>query len=94
MAQAVRERLSSAPTLADLRRGERGALEAIDLDQDSVRRLMELGFLPGALVTAGHSAPGGDPRVYLVDGAEIALRRETAVRLKLIPSPPTKHERP
>jgi Fe2+ transport system protein FeoA len=39
--------------------------------------------LPGARVTAGRSAPGGDPRVFRVDGSEIALRRETAEQLKL-----------
>jgi ferrous iron transport protein A len=44
---------------------------------------MELGFLPGARVEAALSAPGGDPRVYRVDGSEFALRRETAARLKL-----------
>jgi ferrous iron transport protein A len=44
---------------------------------------MELGFLPGATVTAGRSAPSGDPRVFQVDGGEIALRRETAAQLRL-----------
>jgi ferrous iron transport protein A len=34
-------------------------------------------------VTAGLSAPGGDPRVFQVDGSEIALRRETAKRLQV-----------
>ena len=29
------------------------------------------------------SAPGGDPRVFQVDGSEVALRRETARRLKV-----------
>jgi len=49
---------------------------------------MELGFLPGARVRAVRSAPGGDPRVFHVDGAEVALRRETASRLILRTSPP------
>ncbi len=44
---------------------------------------MELGFLPGARIVAAHSAPGGDPRVYRVDGSEFALRRETAAHMKL-----------
>ena len=44
---------------------------------------MELGFLPGMQITAGLSAPGGDPRVFEVDGSEIALRRETARKLKV-----------
>jgi len=70
-------------TLVDLRRGDAGILGEIDLPSDDARRLMELGFLPGTRVTAGHSAPGGDPRVFQVDGSEIALRRETARRMKV-----------
>jgi ferrous iron transport protein A len=68
-------------SLTDLRRGDVAILEGIDLPSDDARRLMELGFLPGTKITAGRSAPGGDPRVFQVDGSEIALRRETARRL-------------
>jgi ferrous iron transport protein A len=74
-------------TLVDLRRGDAAILDRIDLPGEDARRLMELGFLPGATVTAGLSAPGGDPRVFQVDGSEIALRRETARRLKVRRSP-------
>lgn len=65
-------------TLVDLRQGDAAILDRIDLPGEDARRLMELGFLPGTRVTAGFSAPGGDPRVFQVDGSEIALRRETA----------------
>jgi ferrous iron transport protein A len=68
-------------SLIDLRRGDSAILEGIDLPAEDARRLMELGFLPGTQITAGWSAPGGDPRVFQVDGSEIALRRETARRL-------------
>jgi Fe2+ transport system protein FeoA len=44
---------------------------------------MELGFLPGHIVVPARSAPGGEPRVYRVDGSEVALRRETASHLIL-----------
>jgi ferrous iron transport protein A len=44
---------------------------------------MELGFLPGTEIVAGKKAPGGDPRVFRVDGSEIALRRETARHLRV-----------
>ncbi len=44
---------------------------------------MEMGFVPGHTVTPAHSAPGGDPRVFRVDGSEVALRRETARKLIL-----------
>jgi ferrous iron transport protein A len=69
------------PTLVDLGRGDAAVLQGIDLPTDEARRLMELGFLPGTRITAGRSAPGGDPRVFQVDGSEIALRRETARHL-------------
>ncbi len=69
--------------LTALRKGESGTLDHIDLPEEDARRLMELGFLPGHSVTSAHAAPGGDPRVYRVDGSEIALRRETARHLIL-----------
>ena len=69
--------------LAELKRGERGVLDRIDLPGEVAQRLMELGFLPGTQVTRAASAPGGDPRVFRVDGSEIALRCETAARLLL-----------
>jgi ferrous iron transport protein A len=70
-------------SLVDLRKGDAAVLDHIDLPGDEARRLMELGFLPGSRITAGLSAPGGDPRVFQVDGSEIALRRETAKLLKV-----------
>jgi ferrous iron transport protein A len=74
---------ATLPSLMDLRKGDAAVLESIDLCADDARRLMELGFLPGAHVTAGCCAPGGDPRVFHVDGSEIALRSETARKLKI-----------
>jgi Fe2+ transport system protein FeoA len=72
-------------TLLDLRRGDAAIVERLELGAEESRRLMELGFLPGVRVVAGASAPGGDPRVFQVDGSEIALRRETARRLVVRP---------
>ena len=70
-------------SLMDLRHGDAAILDGIDLPTDDARRLMELGFLPGTQITAGRSAPGGDPQVCQGDGSEIALRRETARRLSV-----------
>ena len=64
--------------LSDLPAGAEAVLDSIDLPEDEARHLMVLGFLPGHRVQVGLSAPGGDPRVYRVDGSEVALRRETA----------------
>ena len=65
-------------TLVDLGCGEHGVISRIELPEGFSRRLMELGFLPGGRVKAVRSAPGGDPRVFEVDGSQVALRRETA----------------
>jgi ferrous iron transport protein A len=75
-------------TLAQLPEGEAGVLDRLELPEDIARRLMELGFLPGHIIVPARSAPGGEPRVYRVDGSEVALRRETASRLILRPSKP------
>ena len=69
--------------LADLPEGEQAVLESLEVPEAVGRRLMELGFIPGTTVVAALSAPGGDPRVFRVDGSEIALRRDTAARLLL-----------
>ncbi len=87
MRVSVKKRASSkndrAKNLTELKRGEAGVLEKLDLPEDDARRLMEMGFIPGHSVTPGLSAPGGDPRVFRVDGSEVALRRETARKLIL-----------
>lgn len=70
-------------TLDSLREGQQGVLESLHLPADTARRLMEMGFVPGHVVSAAGSAPGGDPRVFRVDGSEVALRRETAKLLQV-----------
>lgn len=89
MQLSVNSRRKKRPkqSLVELRTGEQGVLDRLELPEDISRRLMELGFLPGSPVVAALSAPGGDPRVFRVDGAEIALRRETASRLMLREAP-------
>ena len=74
-------RACRAKTLLELEPGDSAVLDRLDVPQDVATRLMELGFVPGHVVVPGMSAPGGDPRVFRVDGSEIALRREMAARL-------------
>lgn len=68
-------------TLAELPTGQRCILDRLDLPEETSRRLMELGFLPGNEIVPGRRAPGGGPRIFRVDGSEVALRKETAARL-------------
>jgi ferrous iron transport protein A len=58
MQTSVKKKKASARNLMDLRSGESGVLDRLDLPADDARRLMEMGFLPGHKITPGHSAPG------------------------------------
>jgi ferrous iron transport protein A len=69
-------RTHSTGALADLQVGERAILEELELDHPIAEHLMNLGFVPGQEVSVERSGPGGDPRVYRVEGTEVALRRE------------------
>ena len=77
----------AVPSVADLDQGEEGTLDRIELPEEVAHRLMELGFLPGCRIVGAQRAPGGGPRVYRVDGSEVALRRETALHLILRGAP-------
>lgn len=74
-------------TLADLPTGGHGTLAGLDLPDHDAARLMALGFIPGVRVSRARSAPGGDPMVFRVDGAAVALRRETARHMSLRAEP-------
>lgn len=63
-------------SLADLRQGERAILGELALELATAEHLMNLGLVPGVEVLVAHSGPGGDPRIYRVEGTELALRRE------------------
>ncbi len=65
-------------TLAQLRVGETARVRSVSLLGAKRVRLQELGFLPGARVTALHVSPFGDPVAYAVLDTVIALRRSDA----------------
>jgi Fe2+ transport system protein FeoA len=73
-------------SLADLPEGHTATLSDLRLPPATSEHLMWLGFVPGAEVTAGQTAPGGDPRVYTVSGTAFALRRDVARHLLLEPA--------
>ncbi len=47
---------SNAKNLTELKPGEAGILQKLDLPEDDAQRLMEMGFVPGHSVTRGLSA--------------------------------------
>ncbi len=78
-----------ANSLSDLEVGERAIVGALEMSPSLAERLMDLGLVPGFEVTVARSGPGGDPRVYRVDGTEIAMRRDLSqhIRVELLGAP-------
>ena len=72
---------SAHTSLPDLRLGTSGrviGLQEDTADDPIVKRLSNLGFVPGRTVTQLRRAPLGDPVVYRVDDYELCLRRQEA----------------
>lgn len=67
-------------TLADLGPGDAATVVGISpkYQGPSRRRLLDLGVVPGTLITARMRSAGGDPMAYDIRGALIALRKEQA----------------
>lgn len=80
---------STAHALADLKVGESAVLSELEVAPPVAEHLMNLGFVPGLVVKVLRSGPGGDPRVYRVDGTEVAMRRDLSrhIHVELIGAP-------
>lgn len=65
-------------TLDQLAPGAGGAIARLDGDPAIVRRLMELGLVPGTEVGMVRTAPLGDPLEVTVRGMHLSLRRSEA----------------
>jgi ferrous iron transport protein A len=78
-----------AGALADLHVGDKAILADLELSPPVAEHLMNLGFVPGLEVTVARSSPGGDPRVYRVEGTEVAMRRDLSrhIHVELIGAP-------
>ena len=64
--------------LSSLQTGRRATIETLNTEDSLRRRLLDLGFTPGAHVRCLFAAPGGDPRAYLIRDTVIALRNVDA----------------
>jgi DtxR family Mn-dependent transcriptional regulator len=66
--------------LSSLKPGQRGEMIGISPACRGLerRRLLDLGFLPGAVVDAEFTSPRGDPTAYRIRDTLIALRNEQA----------------
>ena len=70
-------------SLNQARQGESRVVRGLIGDSSTVRRLHELGFLPGETVTVLRRMIFGGPLVVQVRGAAVALRREEATCVNL-----------
>jgi ferrous iron transport protein A len=64
--------------LCDLPQGVHAIIHEICLPASAADQVMLFGFMSGVEVVSGQSGPGGDPRVYRLDGTDVAIRRATA----------------
>ncbi|MDA1507788.1 FeoA family protein [Bacillus cereus group sp. TH36-2LC] len=62
--------------LSEFKTGEFVQIEKIQLEGTMKRRLLDLGFIPGATIKALQRSPLGDPVAYQVSNTTIALRKE------------------
>ncbi|MEQ2528083.1 ferrous iron transport protein A [Bacillaceae bacterium CLA-AA-H227] len=65
--------------------GKKGNLikiSSISLEGVMRRRLLDLGFLPGAIVEVIKKSPLGDPIAFRVSQTTIALRKEESMKIE------------
>lgn len=74
-------------SLSSLKINEKGTVLGISkaLRGQQRRRLMDLGVVPGTEITAEMKSASGDPTAYKIKGASIALRKNLADRIYLLP---------
>lgn len=61
--------------------GDRLRILEIHVEGTMRRRLLDLGFIPGALVKVLYKSPLGDPVAYRVSKTTIALRKEESTKI-------------
>ncbi len=70
-------------TLDTIATGGAAVVEALSAEGETRRRLLDLGFTPGASLICLFSSPFNDPRAYRVRDAVIALRNADAKEILL-----------
>jgi Fe2+ transport system protein FeoA len=78
---------ASPRSLADLELGGQATIVEISAPGPVRERLLDLGFVPGTLITFVRRAPLGDPCVYALRGVQMCLRGEEAAQISVQPVP-------
>lgn len=72
-------------TLDQLTPGVDGVVRGISGEASAVRRLMDLGLVPGTMVQHVRNAPLGDPLEIVVRGMHLSIRRSEAGKVHVEP---------
>jgi Fe2+ transport system protein FeoA len=72
-------------TLLELGSLARAVVVRVDGADDLARRLEDQGLWPGALVMRLQAAPFGDPILFALHGYRLALRKDEAARVRIVP---------
>jgi len=71
--------------LCDLEAGARAVVRKVSGEPGLLRRLMELGFVPGTTITLVRRAPMGDPIELRLRGTHFSIRNSEAGRIDVDP---------
>lgn len=73
---------SNILTLFDANIGDAVRITHLDIKGVMRRRLLDLGFVPGAIVKVLRKSPLGDPIAFRVSQTTIALRKEESTKIE------------
>ena len=68
--------------LSQLKKGEKGIILEVNSDEIPLK-LLEMGCLPGNLVSLFQIAPLGDPLFFYINDSRVAIRKETADNIEI-----------
>jgi ferrous iron transport protein A len=69
-------------TLSQLKKAEIGLITDVNTDEVPLK-LLEMGCLPGNLVTLVQVAPFGCPLYFIINDSHVAIRLETAKQIEI-----------
>jgi ferrous iron transport protein A len=78
-------RVTQTRKLGDLEPGDRAVVRKVSGEPELLRRLMELGFVPGTTITLVRRAPMGDPIELRLRGTHFSIRNSEADRIDVDP---------
>lgn len=79
--------MNNQVSLYELTIGKSGMVKSLTADGTLRRRLLDLGFVPGAAIKCERKGLFNDPTAYGVRGAVIALRKDEAQLITVLPLP-------